>query len=199
MGRINLDVLYRRIQLDKSAASKSLAWFDEKIRYMKNSVSPNSLMANPQRTRGVIVPGYMYLFYYKPVGINELPYYDTFPLVIPFSEDAETFTGINFHYLPPKVRAVLLKNLLDFATDNKLKETSRLKFQWAFIRGASRYPGVEHAVKKYRKDHVTSSFLFIPANQWFNAIMLPVEKFSTGSGMSAYSKQNVWRNTIGYS
>ena len=199
MPRINLDQLSKRILLDKKAANQSAAWFEAKLKYMRDAVSPNSLMSNAARRRDDILPGQMYLFFYHPVGTDTLPFYDTFPLVIPFSEDAETFTGINFHYLPPKARAVLLRNLLDFATDDKLDEKSRLRFQWSFIRGASRYPGVEHAVKKYRKDHVVSQFLFIPATQWFNAIMLPVEQFSTGRSMTRFSKASVWQKTVSYS
>lgn len=198
MARINLDQLANRMLLDKSAATKSSAWFDEKIQYLKNSISPNSIMSNAQRKRDHILPGQMYLYFYHPAGIDTLPYYDTFPLVIPFAQDGETFTGLNFHYLPPKARAVLLKNLLDFSTDTKIKENTRLKFQWSYIKGVSRYPGISDAVKKYRKDCVASQFLFIPATQWFNAIMLPVEKFATGSGMTRMPKEVVWQNSIRY-
>jgi hypothetical protein len=196
MARINLDQLVNRRRYDKSAATKSQDWFEEQIRYLSNSVSPNSIM-NSSRRRDYFVPGQMIMFFYHPKGVDTLPYYDTFPLIIPFSEDAETFTGINFHYLPPKMRAVLLKNLMDFATSKKLDEKTRLKFSWSFIANSARYQGVQGAVKKYRKDHVQSQFLFVPADQWFNAILLPVEKFSTGPNMSRFQKNVVWRDSIG--
>ena len=138
------------------------------------------------------------VYFYHPKGVDTLPYYDTLPLVMPFSEDAETFTGINFHYLPPKVRVVLLKNLMDFATSANVKEDTRLKLQWAYIGGISRYRGVNLAVKKYRKDHVQSQFLFIPATQWFNAVMLPVERFNTGPTMKYIQKDIVWQDSMRY-
>lgn len=144
------------------------------------------------------MPGQMFLYFYHPKGIAELPYYDTFPLVIPFSQDAETFTGINFHYLPTKARVALLRNLQDFATDKKLNEKSRLMMQWSFVKGISKFQGINQAVKKYRKDHVASQFLMIPADQWFHAIMLPVERFNTGTNMSYVSKDVVWRDTMRY-
>lgn len=197
MPRANLDQLSKTIKFDKSAAKKSLAWFEDQIKYLKTRISPNSLMLNSQRQKTTIVPGQMYLYFYHPIGVDTLPYYDTFPLVIPFSEDDSTFTGLNFHYLPPKMRVQLLANLLDFSTDKKLNEKTRMKFQWSFIAGASRYAGVSAAVKKYRKDHVMSQFLFIPADQWFNAVMLPVEKFSTGSNKRSFSKSIVWQDSIG--
>lgn len=198
MSRLNLDQLSAKYLLDKTAARKSISWFNEQVAYLQNQVSPNSLMNNPARRRDFMIMGQMVLYFYHPKGVDTLPYYDTLPLVMPFSEDAETFTGINFHYLPPKVRVVLLKNLMDFATASNIKEDTRLKLQWKYIGGISRYRGVNLAVKKYRKDHVQSQFLFIPATQWFNAVMLPVERFNTGPTMKYIQKDIVWRDSMKY-
>lgn len=198
MARINLDQLSNRRQFDKTAARKSLQWFESQVKYLGDAVSPNSLMSNGKRRQDYIIPGQMYLYFYHPVGIDTLPYYDTFPLVLPFSEDATTFTGLNFHYLPVKLRVMLLNKLMDFATDKKVDEKTRLRFQWQFVKGISRYQGVESAVKKYRKDHVASQFLFVPATQWFNAVMLPVERFNVGASMSYFDKKIVWRDSLGY-
>lgn len=198
MARINLDQLSNRRTYTKADARKSQQWFADQIKYLGDVVSPNALMSNTKRTQDYIIPGQMYLYFYHPKHIETLPYYDTFPLVIPFAEDAETFTGLNFHYLPPKVRMQLLSALLDFSTDTKLNEKSRLRFQWQYISGVSRYKGVSTAVKKYRKDHVQSQFLMIPATQWFNAVMLPVERFNTGPSMSFISKNVVWQDSAKY-
>ena len=195
MPRVNLDTLHRRRPYDRRVAERSENWFKEQIKYLKDNTSPNALM-NSNRKTSTLVPGNMYLYYYHPKYMAELPYYDIFPLVVPFSRDTETFTGLNFHYLPTKMRAVLLKNLLQFATDKRTKETTKLELQWSYISGVSQFPGVKAAVKKYRYDHVQSQFLHIPATQWFNAIMLPVEKFHTGANMSRYNKESVWTDSI---
>jgi hypothetical protein len=184
----------KRIVHDKSAARKSQAWFAEQVKYLGDMSSPNAVMANSGRRRNFLIPGQMTMFFYSAKYKDELPYYDTFPLVLPFSQDEETFTGINFHYLPVKFRVVLLKNLLDFSTDKKLDETSKIKMQWRFVAGVARYQGVEAAVKKYRFDHVQSQFLFVPAPQWFNAVMLPFERFVVGTNNSRVDKKYVWRN-----
>lgn len=198
MARINLDQLSKRRKYTKDDAKRSQAWFAEQVRYLGNAVSPNSIMSASNRKKDYFIPGQMYLYYYHPVGVDTLPYYDILPLVIPFAEDEHTFTGINFHYLPPKVRYVLLSKLLDFATSDKLDEKTRLRMQWNFIGGISRYRGVSAAVKKYRKDHVQSQFLMVPADQWFNAVLLPVERFRTGSGMSYLDKNIVWKDALRY-
>lgn len=195
MARIDLDKLSQKKNYSRQDSRRSRAWFDEQVKYLQNQVSTTSLMANSQRRKDYIMPGQMYMFFYHPIGVDTLPYYDIFPLILPFAEDATTFTGINFHYLPTKVRFVLLKNLLDFSTNYKLNEKSRLRIQWSYLRGVSRYQGVDAAVKKYRKDHVQSQFLMVPGDQWFNAVMLPVEKFNTGANMVYIDKNLVWKDS----
>lgn len=198
MARINLDKLSEKRQYTKEDAKRSQSWFNDQVKYLQNQVSTNSLMNNYKRRKDFFIPGQMYMYFYHPIGVKTLPYYDIFPLVIPFAEDDTTFTAINFHYLPPKVRYVLLKNLLDFANNDKLDEKTRLKLQWGYIGGVSRYAGINAAVKKYRKDHVQSQFLFVPADQWFNAILLPVEKFNTGENMTYIDKSLVWKDSTRY-
>lgn len=141
------------------------------------------------------MPGYMHMFFYNPKHADTLPYYDTFPIIFPFSKDVETFTGINFHYLPVKMRVVLLRNLLEFATDKKLKEDTKMKLQWHYVANLARFSGVSSAVKKYRFDHVQSHFLFVPAQQWFNAVMIPFERFKAGEGGTFVRKESVWADT----
>jgi hypothetical protein len=198
MARQNLDQIFKSIQIDKTSTRKSLAWFDDQVKILANRVSPGSLMNNSARKTSVLVPGKMYLYWYDAKYKKELPYYDMFPLCIPFSRDAETFTGLNFHYLPYKVRAVLLKNLLDFATAKNLTEKSRLQFAWDFVAGVSRYRGVSAAVHKYRYDHLQSQFLEVPATQWFTALCLPVEKFVTGESNYRFDKKRVWYDSMQY-
>lgn len=196
MARINLDQLANRVLHDRKAALKSQAWFSQQVKYLGDAVSPNSVMQNSSRRRAFLLPGYMHMFFYHPKGAADLPYYDTFPIIFPFSKDNETFTGINFHYLPVKMRVVLLRNLLDFASDKKLKEETKMKMQWHYVANLARYNGVSAAVKKYRFDHVQSQFLFIPAPQWFNAVMIPFERFRTGKQASFFSKEMVWKDSL---
>ena len=40
--------------------------------------------------------GLLNMFFYDPKGRNTLPYYDTFPLVLPLEEYPDGFLGIKF-------------------------------------------------------------------------------------------------------
>ncbi|HET8685922.1 MAG TPA: hypothetical protein VFM18_04575 [Methanosarcina sp.] len=200
MPRYNLDQLLTKApqKYTKDDFRRSREWFAEQAKKLGDRVSRTSVMNTPSRHRASFMPGKMYLFQYFPKGAKELPYYDMLPLVIPFSADEETFTGLNFHYLPYKVRYVLLKNLLDFATNPKLDEKTRLKMSWQFVGGISKYRGANSAVKKYRLDHMQSTFIEIPANQWFMALLLPIENFNHGENAVYMDKNYVWQQSMKY-
>lgn len=198
MPRYNLDKLDEKVRYTKDDFKRSKDWFAEQAKKLGSMSSQNSIMSTPGKQRATFMPGRMYLYRYWPIGVKELPYYDVLPLVIPFSADETTFTGINFHYLPYKVRFVLLKNLLDFATNKNMDEKTRLKFTWQYIGGISRYRGVNSAVKKYRLDRLQSTFLEIPASQWFLSLLLPIEQFNTGPNQTYIDKNLVWRDSMQY-
>ena len=57
----------------------------------------------------------MYLInYMNPVTKDKLPYYDQFPLILPFNIESNNVTAINFHYLHPVQRIVLMEKLSRF-------------------------------------------------------------------------------------
>lgn len=198
MPRYNLDQIEKKVTYTKDDFRKSQQWFADQAKKLGNMVSRPSAMSTPGRARSIIMPGKMYLYQYYPVGVKELPYYDSLPLVIPFAADENTFTGLNFHYLPYKVRYVLLKNLLDFASNKKLDEQTKLRLSWEYIGGISRYRGANSAIKKYRLDRVQSQFMEVPANQWFMALLLPIENFNTGPNQTYLDKNYVWQKSMQY-
>lgn len=115
--------LFDRIKSDPNYNSRnSYTWFQEKIKLLFGGDKISSmrmLELNQNSLTTQILPGKMYLFSYSPKYKETLPYYDTFPLIIPFSMDAKHFTGINFHYLKPYVRIILLNKLMQFAVHYK--------------------------------------------------------------------------------
>ena len=60
--------------------------------------------ADPRSRGSRPKPMMMNLFWYRPKTAKKLPYYDTFPIVLPFKKHRDGFTGINFHYLPIYMR-----------------------------------------------------------------------------------------------
>ena len=114
------------------------------------------------------------------MGLNmlTLPYYDTFPLIFPIERYTNGFLGINFHYLHPKDRAILMDNLNKYASNEKYDKTTRLELSYNLLK---RYGRAQPCVKRYLGDHVASSTVRIDADEWEIAIFLPVERFQKES------------------
>lgn len=186
----DLQKVFDKYRYDSSISLKSKTWFQQQANLLKNArVNPNRIIRE-QRGVSRVLPGKLYMFSYDPKLKEELPYYDTFPLVFPFKAMPDGFLGLNMHYLPYFQRVQLMTRLMQFANNKNFDETTRIKYSWSLISGISRFKAAEPCVKHYLKDHVKSMFLEIPGSDWHTAMMLPVERF-VGS-----SKQKVWGDSI---
>ncbi len=186
-----LDV-FERNQYDLlTAVKRSRSWFDQQVNLMtRQQLTPQRvLQGNPEQLATRIMPGHLYMFVYDPKLKKELPYYDRFPLVFPFSRTPDGFIGLNMHYLPYHLRIALLDNLLVFKSNNKIDETTRLKYSWQVIDGVSRYKAAQPCVKRYLLSHVRTQFRQVNSKDWATAMLLPVERFVGAA------KQEVWADS----
>ena len=94
----------------KSEGVKPASWYQAQIRKLGSRVNPRELISEGKKV-GFVIPGFMYLFGYNPKFRNELPYYDIYPLVLPFRKTNEGFIGINLHYMPYPLRLRVLDTL----------------------------------------------------------------------------------------
>ena len=90
----------------------------------------------------------------------------------------ETFLGLNFHYLNPKLRAILL--------DRVTAKIGSGIINWKKI---SKIPQVEPCVKRYRYDHIMRKVIPIEQDEQEIAIFLPLERFRKAS------KSKVWADS----
>lgn len=169
-------------------------WFREKAQAVRN-VNPNKIIqANPEQQRGAILPGFMYLFAYDAKHKETLPYYDRFPLIFPFSMQADHIMGINMHYLPLMYRARLMDALYSVTTNQKFNDKTRLRISYDLLNSASKYKYFEPCVKMYLKSHVKSRFLMVPSNEWDIALFLPLERFTTNKNRVYQDSMNIIRS-----
>ena len=136
-----------------------------------------------------IEPGNMYMFMYDPKLKETLPYYDTFPLCLPFDSAPGGFIGLNLHYLPPLQRAVLLGNLLDY-TDKQITEKSKIDVSWSLLKNFTKFPQVKPSIKRYLSNHVQSRFLKVEPQHWKAAIFLPTHNFVGANTRTVYQNSN---------
>jgi hypothetical protein len=154
-------------------------WYRSAAGKLMSNISPSVFEKRTDEARKVssMEFGYMYAFKYDPKTKNDLPYYDTFPLIFPVRMDSDGFLGINFHYLPPVLRAKLMNALYSTLTNKKYDDTTKVKISYSILQSASKYRFFKPMLKKYLRSHVRSQFLEIQVNEWDMAIFLPTESF----------------------
>ena len=170
--------------VDKQGGTqKSASWYQKAVASMADRLTANKLMSQGKLTSRPNI-GLLNLFFYDPKYKKTLPYYDTFPLVLPLEAIPGGFSGLNFHYLPPGLRFRLLDQMQRFATNNKMDSTTRLNVSYS---GVKSIPLVKPTIKKYLYKHVRSSFLKIDLTQAAIAVYLPVQQFQKSSAASVYA------------
>lgn len=165
-------------------SKQSSTWFAQQSTLLRGLNNGRSAMrvinskssAVSRNTR--IMPGKMFLYGYDPKYAAELPYYDKFPLVIPFRKVQDGFIGLNIHYLPLQLRFKLLGELLRISGDQFITEESKFKFSWGTVNKASMHPLISPCVHRYLNDHITTQIAEINPTDWGTVALLPVHNFA---------------------
>ena len=159
--------------LDTTTGPKSYDWYRKKVAAMTTPGARSLIRSGKATLRPKY--GIMNLFGYDPKHKDKLPYYDTFPLILPLEPAKGGFIGLNFHYLKPGARVAFLRSLANEATDKRFDKKTRYNIKWrnnTFMRKTA---------KHYLFNHVRTSFLNITADEMAIAIFLPVARFKKGS------------------
>ena len=165
---------------------ESRDWFRKKAQSMR-SVNRNQLMKeDPIQLSNRQVVGSMYMFFYDPKLKKELPYYDSFPLVIVIGPAEGGFLGMNLHYLPPILRAKFLDSLLDVASNKKYDDTTRFEVSYSLLKKAAKFKYFKPCVKHYLSNNVKSRLARVPAPEWEIATFLPTADFQKSGKSSVY-------------
>ena len=178
---------FEKIRLQAGETKRSVQWYQTQIKQL-GSLRPNKLMSDTPSLVNQIEPGRMYMFFYDAKYKDTLPYYDMFPLVLPFKKVPGGFLGLNLHYLPYMARFKLLGMLSEYASDDKMNEDTRLIMSWKLLNSSSRLNMIKPCVKRYLATQLQSRFLQINYPDWVTASQLPVERFTA-------DKSQVWRDS----
>ena len=191
-----LDKLKDAIKTNQVTARAKAAgdWFRSIVNRTKgkfSSETPEKILQRSESMVSTSVLGKMYFYSYDPKWKNDLPWYDTFPLVFPIEKYNNGFLGLNFHYLAPKDRAILMDQLKGFATNKKYDETTRLRLTYNMLKGFTKYKRAKPTVHRYLTSKVKSKYVLVNADEWEVALFLPVERFRKAS------KKKVWAHSGG--
>lgn len=169
----------------------STGWFQSQVKSMAGVVNkrPENLMRGDQALKSTSVkPGNLYMFIYNPKMRDTLPYYDTFPLVFPFSPLPDGFLGINLHYLPYTLRAQVMTALQTYRTAGPIDERTKLQLSWQKLQAMSKHKYIQPCVKHYLYSHVETPFKKVLAEDWATAMLLPVQQFKKANTAQVWAE-----------
>ena len=161
---------------------KSTEWYKDKIKEFGKPTAQN-LIRDGKRS-SIPFYGRLNMFFYDPKWKKKLPYYDTFPLVLPIEKYPDGFLGINMHYLPIPLRIRLLDKLVDFSNNTKFDESTKLIVDYSKLKNVRL---IKPTLHRYLAGHTKSQFRRIDADEFTIATLLPVQRFKKASETSVWS------------
>ena len=176
----------QQVQQAAKGRPKSTEWYRDKI---KEFGTPKTLdLIRDGKQAKSPFGGRLNMFVYAPKFARKLPYYDTFPLVLPLESYSDGFLGINLHYLPISLRIRLLDRLNDFSSDTKFDKGTTLDISYDKVK---KIKSVKPTIHKYLSGYVRSRFRRIDADEFTIATLLPVQRFKKASA------NEVWKESRG--
>ena len=162
---------------------RSTQWYRDKI---KEFGKPGALdLIRDGKRDSKPFYGKLNMFFYDPKHKKELPYYDTFPLVLPIERYSDGFLGINMHYLPIPLRIRLLDGLVDFSNNTKFDESTRLIVDYSKLKNINL---IKPTLHRYLAGYTKSQFRRIDANEFTIATLLPVQRFKKASDRAVWKE-----------
>ena len=163
---------------------RSTAWYRNKIAEF-GTPRPQQLLRDGKRSNRPFY-GKLNMFFYDPKHKKKLPYYDTFPLVLPLETYNDGFLGLNLHYLPIPLRIRLLDGLVDYSNNTAFDETTRLVVNYKRLKNIEL---IRPTIHKYLSGYTKSQFRRIDADEFTIATLLPVQRFKKATD------KEVWRES----
>jgi len=161
---------------------RSTQWYKDKI---KEFGKPGALdLIRDGKRNNKPFYGRLNMFFYDPKFKKKLPYYDTFPLVLPLETYSDGFLGVNLHYLPIPLRIKLLDRLVDYSNNTAFDESTRLVVNYSRLK---KIKLIQPTIHKYLAGHVKSQFRRIDADEFTIATLLPVQRFKKATAKAVWS------------
>jgi len=178
--------------IDRSESARQF-YHDYAANYGTGFTYTNMLKEGGRR-RGTVRRGKMMFFRYRPDEITSM--YDLYPLIFVLDRKKDYFDGINFHYLMPKLRAVLLGDMFTYLSDLNFDISTQLNFRQFvnIVDKNKKFKFAKHALRRYNYKNIISKRIEVHPMDWELAIMLNTEKFYNEQSAKTPSVR-VWKET----
>ena len=181
-----------------ATSSDVLIWYNQ-VKQELNAIRPTHLYKSDTKIEKfdklartpLSFLGNIFAFWYLyPKNMQTLPYYDRFPVVMPLQTYDDGFLGVNWHYIQPLHRIILLERMLTLKVGNNLGDITRIRLNYKGLKVSSKYKYFRPTVRKYLKKNIKRQALLpIESKDWMTAILLPVQWFKKSK------EQTVWKDS----
>lgn len=179
----------QKTALDQQFLSRaSVTWLQKRMSSLKSPTKLAREIVSEKNRNGTFEVGGLYHFFYDPLTKNKLPYYDTFPLIIPLRIDKDGFLALNLHYLPPMYRATFLDKLMPLALKNEKNDPTRLRVTYDILKITQSVKEFKPCLKKYLESQIRSRIVPVEPNEWEVALFLPTAIFKGATEKKVYAE-----------
>lgn len=136
-----------------------------------------------------IVPGFFYTFRYEAKTVDA---WDRYPLVLALKKDHKGVFGMNFHYLPLKLRFALFEAMMPLIVPLPVQQMSLIYLTYEKLK-RRRMVGKFPTLKRYSFPQIKGQAVFISPLEWAVALAYPSERFmhTTPTRVWSQSRQNL--------
>ena len=188
--------IYNQNRTNATSAVNAIDWYRENVDELmqltpRNVINPekDKLIGYSVATRNALMwIGKMFFLFYNPKNKLTLPYYDKFPLVMPIHTYSNGFLGLNFHYLSPPQRSILLENLLTLRNNQEMDETTRIRLKYGILKKTAKYKHHKPTIKRYLTQHIKGRLLPVEPENWMTSILLPVAQFENATDQTVWNE-----------
>ena len=190
-------------------APVALRWFNRFISSNYKKV-PRNVIRHSTSAREVVRPirGGMYTFKYVPKHKDTLPYYDSWPLIIPYRRvTGGRIHAFNLHYLPPKLRIKILFRLSALITTEDISgeaqapegdnpeyyDFGNLNIRWDFT-GRGGLKLIRRCTRSYIIGNIKGKLIEFPTQTWPVVSFLPIARWRKEKNVNYIWKDNKRRS-----
>lgn len=189
--RFSLGNPFKNFKINRASAKKSMDWFGSKVHQMLSGDTEKKLVnkfgsgnddAKPDLLKDLSSPkplqlGSLYLQSYDAKHKATLDVWDSLPLFFLLKFRNDGYLGLNLHYMDVGTRIAVLGSLMEYANNDKMDETTKLKISWSLVNSISQLAPLKDCVKHYLFDHVTSTPICISPENWETVARLPIARW----------------------
>jgi hypothetical protein len=187
----------------KSRSIESLTWFRQRVKTMKLSSEAFYKQSNLTKAKRYL-EGRMYIMFYDAKTKDKLPYWDRFPLIFILELNQDGFTGLNLHYLPPRIRVRFLYELYKYemmepddgdivgSDINSMRHAelmrTKIRMTYQLLQGIKKLRYFKACYRRYLTNQIYGRPLEVTPDHWDAMAMLPLAQWQKKTSKEIYKE-----------